>query len=43
MADAVTFGLAVLHVAVTRLLVLDREVNKDGHSQVRVFFQMRVK
>lgn len=42
MADVVTFGLAIFHVAVTRLLILAREVNRDGHSYMRVFFQMRV-
>lgn len=42
MADVVTFGLAVLHVAVTRPVILAREVNRGGHSYVRVFFQMRV-
>lgn len=42
MADVVTFGLAVLHVAVTRLVILAREVNRDGHSYMKVFFQMRV-
>ena len=38
MADVVAFGLAVLHVAVTRLMILAREVNRDGHSNVKVFF-----
>jgi len=37
MADVVTFGLAVLHVAVTQLLFLAREVNKDGHSSGESF------
>lgn len=42
MTDVVTFGLAVLHVAVTRLVILAREANRDGHSNKRVSFQIQV-
>lgn len=31
-ADVVTFGLAVLHVAVTRALISARQANRDGHG-----------
>lgn len=32
MADVVTFGLAVLHVAGTRLVIFARKVNSDSAS-----------